>query len=538
MLFRSLGSGPIRIGQGVEFDYSTVHAVKTIREMGYEAIVVNNNPETVSTDYTTADKLYFEPLTVEDILNIVNLEKPLGVIVSLGGQTAVNLAGPLADAGVRIIGTGPEAIFRAEDREAFEQVTEKLEIPHPAGVAVTGIDEGLRAAKTLGYPVLVRPGFVLGGRAMEIVATPRMLEKYLKSAVEIDEDRPVLVNRYIVGREVEVDAICDGQDVFLPGIMELVERTGVHSGDSISVYPPFSLSESVKERIAEYTRRLGTGIGICGLFNIQFIVDKEDHVYVIEVNPRASRSVPFLSKSSGIALVDIASKVMLGRSLKEQGYAGEGCVTGCVTQTGQGCGHSDGADARLLPVRPSDGKSGFWYVKAPAFSFEKLGGMDAFLSPEMKSTGEAIGYDRSLKRALYKALQASGIKMKEYGTVIVTLADEDKAEALPLVRRFYDLGFNIEATVGTGLFLKEHGIRTRIRGKLSEGSEEILESIRAGYVSYILNTRAILSGIHYEDGTAIRRCAIQNGVTMFTSLDTVRILLDVLEDRTPGISAI
>ena len=504
-----LGSGPIRIGQGVEFDYSTVHAVKTIHDMGYEAIVINNNPETVSTDYTTADKLYFEPLTVEDIMNIIELEKPLGVVTSLGGQTAVNLAQPLSDRRVKIIGTGTEAIFRAEDRDAFEDVIKNLQIPHPEGIAVTNIPDGIKAAEEIGYPVLVRPSFVLGGRAMEIVANEEMLVHYLQNAVEVDESRPVLVDKYIVGKEVEVDAVCDGESVFLPGIMELVERTGVHSGDSISVYPPFSLSQKVKDTIFEYTRKLGCGIGIKGLYNIQFIVDKDENVSIIEVNPRASRSVPFLSKSTGCALVDIAMRVMLGESLKDQGLAD-----------------------MIAPEKQ------FWYVKAPAFSFEKLSGMDAYLSPEMKSTGEAIGYDKSLKRALYKALQASGIKMKEYGTVMVTLADEDKEEALPLIRRFYELGFNIEATVGTGVFLKEHGIRTRIRGKISDGSDEILRSIRAGYVSYIINTRAILSGVHYSDGVEIRRCAIMNGVTMFTSLDTVRILLDVLEDISPRISVI
>ena len=504
-----LGSGPIRIGQGVEFDYSTVHAVKTIREQGYEAIVINNNPETVSTDYTTADKLYFEPLTVEDIMNIIDLEQPDGVITSLGGQTAVNLTEPLTARGVKIIGTGNDAMFAAEDRDAFEGVIKRLEIPHPEGVAVTNIEEGIEAAAKIGYPVLVRPSFVLGGRAMEIVANEKMLVHYLENAVAVDKDRPVLVDKYIVGKEVEIDAVCDGKNVFLPGIMELVERTGVHSGDSISVYPPYSISQKVKDTIWEYTKKLGVGIGIVGLYNIQFIVDDKDDVYIIEVNPRASRSVPFLSKSTGIALVDIATKVMLGSDLEEQGYANV--------------------------VAP---EKDFHYVKAPAFSYEKLNGMDAYLSPEMKSTGEAIGYDRSLKRALYKALQASGIKMKEYGTVLVTLADEDKEEALPLVKRFFELGFNIEATSGTGKFLKEHGIKTRIRGKISEGSEEILDSIRAGYVSYILNTRAVYSGVHYNDGVMIRRCAIMNGVTMFTSLDTVKILLDVLEDISPRISVI
>ena len=504
-----LGSGPIRIGQGVEFDYSTVHAVHTIQQMGYEAIVINNNPETVSTDYTTADKLYFEPLTAEDVMNIVHLEHPEGVIVTLGGQTAVNLAQSLHDRGVNIIGTDCAAIEKAENRDAFDAVIKALHIPNPTGEAVTTLEEGICAADRIGYPVLVRPSFVLGGRAMEIVAKREMLERYLTNAFAVDDTKPVLIDKYVVGKETEVDAICDGEQVFLPGIMELVERTGVHSGDSISVYPPFSLSQSVKDTIVEYTTKLGLGIGIRGLFNIQFIVAPDDHVYVIEVNPRASRSVPFLSKSTGCNLVQIATRVMLGQSLAQQGITGS-----------------------------TERKEQRWYVKAPAFSFAKLTGMDAYLSPEMKSTGEAIGYDVKLNRALYKALQASGIKMKDYGTVIVTLADEDKEEALPLVRRFYHLGFNIEATEGTAAFLKSHGIRTRVRRKLSDGSNEILDSIRAGYVSYILNTRAITSGVHYDDGVAIRRCAVQNGVNMFTSLDTARILLDALEEVIPEISTI
>ena len=505
-----LGSGPIRIGQGVEFDYSTVHAVNTIRQMGYEAIVINNNPETVSTDYTTADKLYFEPLTTEDVMNVVQLEKPEGVIVTLGGQTAVNLAQSLHDRGVNIIGTDCEAIEKAENRDAFDAVIKSLSTPTPTGEAVTNIDDGIAAARRIGYPVLVRPSFVLGGRAMEIVAREEKLAQYLENAFAVDADKPVLIDKYVVGKEIEVDAICDGEQVYLPGIMELVERTGVHSGDSISVYPPFSLSRQVKDTVAEYTTRLGLGIGIRGLFNIQFIVDPQDRVYVIEVNPRASRSVPFLSKSSGQNLVSIATKVMLGISLREQGIGSAPCEAG---------------DNR-------------WYVKAPAFSFAKLTGMDAYLSPEMKSTGEAIGYDVHLKRAFYKALQASGIRMKDYGTVLVTLADEDKEEALPLVRRFYRLGFNIEATEGTAAFLKRNGIRTRVRRKLSDGSNEILTSIQTGFVSYILNTQSLKSGVHQGDGIAIRRCAVQNGVNMFTSLDTARILLDALEEVIPEISTI
>ena len=504
-----LGSGPIRIGQGVEFDYSTVHAVKTIQESGYQAIIINNNPETVSTDYTTSDKLYFEPLCVEDVMNIIEHEKPKGVIATLGGQTAVNLAEPLNEYGVNIVGTDCEAIDRAENRDAFEKVLLDLNIPQPKGQAVTNIEDGVRAAAEIGYPVLVRPSFVLGGRAMQIVSKEADLRTYLKTAVEIDVDKPVLVDKYIRGKEVEVDAVCDGVDVFVPGIMELVERTGVHSGDSISVYPPFSISDKVKGTILTYAKKLGLGIGIIGLFNIQFIVDEKDDVYIIEVNPRSSRTVPFLSKATGYQLADIATRVILGISLKEQG---------------------------IFRLYPDEKKR--WYVKAPAFSFSKLKGMDSYLSPEMKSTGEAIGYDEKLHRAVYKALVASGIKLQNYGTVLVTLADEDKEEALPLVQRFYDLGFNIEATTVTADFLKAHGIRTRVRHKLTEGSNEVLDRIRSGYVSYVINTRAILSGVHEGNGVAIRQCATENNVSMFTSLDTVRVLLDVLEEITLGVSTI
>ncbi|MBQ3035946.1 MAG: carbamoyl-phosphate synthase large subunit, partial [Lachnospiraceae bacterium] len=504
-----LGSGPIRIGQGVEFDYSTVHAVQTIKAAGYEAIIINNNPETVSTDYTCSDKLYFEPLCVEDVMNVIELEKPEGVIATLGGQTAINLAEPLHARGVKIIGTDCDAIERAENRDAFEKLLSSLCIPQPKGKAVTSIEEGIKAAEEIGYPVLVRPSFVLGGRAMQIVSKEEDLRNYLKTAVEIDEDKPVLVDKYIRGKEVEIDAICDGKHVFVPGIMELVERTGVHSGDSISVYPSYSISEKVKKTILDYTEKLGLGIGIIGLFNIQFIVDEHEDVYIIEVNPRSSRTVPFLSKATGYRLADIATLVSLGVSLKEQG---------------------------IVETYPKEKER--FYVKAPAFSFSKLRGMDAYLSPEMKSTGEAIGYDKKLHRAAYKAMVASGLTLRNYGTVVVSVADEDKEEMLPLVRRFYNMGFNIEATTVTGEFLKANGIRTRIRRKPSEGSEEVLDSIRAGYVSYVINTRAILSGKHYGDGVAIRCCAAQNNITMLTSLDTVRMLLDVLEEVTLGISTI
>ena len=504
-----LGSGPIRIGQGVEFDYSTVHAVAAIRSAGYEAIVINNNPETVSTDYTTADKLYFEPLTVEDVMNVIHLEKPEGVIATLGGQTAVNLAAPLTARGVKIIGTDCEAIDKAEDRDAFDRLIRSLGIPHPKGEAVTNIEAGVEAAERIGYPVLVRPSFVLGGRAMEIVANEEMLRRYLTNAVKVDEDKPVLVDKYIMGKEVEVDAVCDGEQVFIPGIMELVERTGVHSGDSTSVYPPFSISQKVRDTICDYTTKLGLGIGIVGLFNIQFIVDKNDDVFIIEVNPRASRSVPFLSKSAGFSLVNIATRVMLGETLAKQG---------------------------ITEMVPKDKER--WYVKAPAFSFEKLTGMDTYLSPEMKSTGEAIGYDDSLNRAMYKAMQASGIKMKYYGTVLVSIADDDKEEALPLIKRFYRLGFNIEATGGTAEYLKANGIRTRLRHKIADGDEDIIKVLRAGYVSYVISTRSVMDGIKFGSGAALRKASIQNGVTVFTSLDTVRIMLDVLEDAIPAISTI
>ena len=504
-----LGAGPIRIGQGVEFDYSTVHAVTTIKNAGYEAIIINNNPETVSTDYTTGDKLYFEPLTVEDVMSVIDFEEPVGVIASLGGQTAINLAEPLRERGVKIIGTDCDAIEKAENRDSFEKILKELCIPQPEGAAVTNIEDGVKTAEKIGYPVLVRPSFVLGGRAMQIVADEHQLRQYLKTAVEIDEDKPVLVDKYIIGKEVEVDAICDGRDVFVPGIMELVERTGIHSGDSISVYPAFSISDKVKGTILQYAKKLGLGIGIVGLYNIQFIVDEKENVFIIEVNPRSSRTVPFLSKATGYSLADIATEVILGKSLKEQG---------------------------IFDLYPDEKKR--WYVKVPVFSFNKIRGLDAYLSPEMKSTGEAIGYDDKLNRALYKALQASGMKLQNYGTVFATIADKDKQEALPLIRRFYDLGFNIEATEGTAKFLKENGIRTRTLKKISDGSDEIQTSIRQGHIAYVINTSDIGSSGSMNDGYKIRKYATENNVNIFTALDTVKVLLDVLEETTLKISTI
>ena len=503
-----LGSGPIRIGQGVEFDYTTVHAIWGIEEAGYEAIIINCNPETVSTDYTVSDKLYFEPLTFEDVMNIIDFEKPEGVVVALGGQTAINLASKLDKANVRIFGSSSHSIDLAEDRELFEEAMNEIGIPMPKGYGVYTLDEAVRVASEIGYPVLVRPSFVLGGRMMHIVYEEKILKAKVKEALAFDNEHPILVDKYVLGQECEVDAIADGTDVFIPGIMEHIERTGVHSGDSMSVYPPYSLSEKAKKTIVEYTNKIGLKLNMIGLFNIQFIVDKQDNVSIIEVNPRSSRTVPFLAKSTNIPVANIATKVMLGAKLKDLGFVG------------------------LAPARKR------WYVKTPTFSFTKITGLDVVLSPEMKSTGEAIGYDYSLNRALYKSLKASGTRVANYGTILATIANADKEAALPLIRRFYDLGFNIEATSGTAKFLKQHGIKTRVKKKISEGSEEILDSIKAGYVTYVLNTSSEGAGSISNDGKIIRRAAIDNNVAVFTCLDTVKVLLDVLEEVTMKISVI
>ena len=502
-----LGSGPIRIGQGVEFDYTTVHAIWGIQEAGYEAIIINCNPETVSTDYTVSDKLYFEPLTFEDVMNVIDHEKPKGVVVALGGQTAINLASKLDKVGVRIFGSSSKSIDLAEDRKLFEEAMDEINIPMPKGFGVFTVEEAIKAANEIGYPVLVRPSFVLGGRMMHIVYDEEVLREKVSEAVAFDNEHPVLVDKYVSGQECEVDAICDGKDVFIPGIMEHIEKTGVHSGDSMSVYPPYSISEDVKKIIVDYTMRIGVKLQMIGLYNIQFIVDKNNNVYIIEVNPRSSRTVPFLAKSTGIPVANIATKVMLGAKLADLGYVGVA------------------ADRKR------------WYVKSPTFSFTKLTGLDVVLSPEMKSTGEAIGYDYSLNRALYKSLRASGLRVSNYGTVLATIGDSDKEAALPLIRRFYDLGFNIEATKGTASFLKQHDIKARVKNKISQGSEEILDSIKKGYVTYVINTSSEATGSNH-DGKLIRRAAIDNNVPVFTCLDTVKVLLDVLEEITMGISVI
>ena len=502
------GSGPIRIGQGIEFDYCSVHAVWTLKQHGCEAVLVNNNPETVSTDFDTGDRLYFDPLNPESVDHIIETEKPDGCLVQFGGQTAIKLAKHMDEIGLPILGTPADAIDEAEDRERFDELLERCGIPRPEGRTVFTLDEALQAAQEVGYPVLMRPSYVLGGQNMIVAYNSSDVIEYMGVITKhVDMSHPVLMDKYILGTECEVDAICDGTDYLVPGIMQQVERTGVHSGDSISVYPSFSISDKVKGIILQYAKKLGLGIGIIGLFNVQFIVDPEDNVSVIEVNPRSSRTVPFLSKATGYSLADIATDVILGLSLKEQGF---------------------------FDIYPAEKER--WYVKAPVFSFNKIRGLDAYLTPEMKSTGEAIGYDRTMTRALYKALQASGMKLQNYGTVLATIADRDKEEALPLIRRFYRLGFNIEATAGTATFLKENGIRTHVLGKISDGSDEIPNALRQGHIAYVINTRD--PGSSGRDGTKIRRIATEHNVTLFTALDTIRVLLDVLEETTLTISTI
>ena len=498
-----LGSGPIRIGQGVEFDYATVHCVKTLREAGYEAIIINNNPETVSTDFSISDKLYFEPLTIEDVMHIVDLEQPLGVIVQFGGQTAINLADKLVERGVKIMGTSLEDIDRAEDRHEFEEMLHQLDIPQPKGETAVEVEEAVKIANRIGYPVLVRPSYVLGGRAMEIVYNDDDLRVYMATAVkEISHDAPILVDKYIVGKECEIDAIADGEHVFIPGIMEHIERAGVHSGDSFSVYPAPTLSQKVKETIVDYAVRIGKGFRFVGLYNIQFIVDKDENVYVLEVNPRSSRTVPFLSKITSVPMSHIATMCVLGHSLSEQGYPID-----CVKEE----------EKRV-------------FVKAPVFSFAKLRSVDTTLGPEMKSTGEALGGDVTLHKALHKALIASGIKVPLQGNVLITVADRDKEEALKIARRFFDIGYGIYATNGTAKYLRAHGIFVHDAIKISENPDKnILNLIRMGRINYIINTMEPHKSASSTDGFLIRRVAAENSISCFTSLDTAYAILGVVE---------
>lgn len=493
-----LGSGPIRIGQGIEFDYSSVHAVWAIKEAGYEAIIINNNPETVSTDFNTSDKLYFEPLYIEDVLNVIEQEQPVGVIVQFGGQTAINLTEGLTKAGVPILGTDLEQIDNAENREKFERLLNRLNIPQPPGQTVTSVEEAVKVCHTLGFPVLVRPSYVLGGRAMEIVYNEQELLTYMEQAVKVSPDHPVLIDRYLFGKELEVDAISDGENVLIPGIMEHIERAGVHSGDSIAVYPPQTLSEEIKKKVVEMTTQLARGLKMKGLLNIQFVLH-EGQIYVLEVNPRASRTVPFLSKVTGIPMANVATKVILGASLPHLGYEG-----------------------------------GYWpeeklvSVKVPVFSFAKLRRVDIHLGPEMKSTGEVMGRDINLEKALYKGFLAAGMNIPSQGTVLFTIADKDKKEAVRLAQRFHRLGFHLLATSGTAVHLQQNQLPVTKVNKVNEGSPDILDLIRQGHVSFIINT--LTKGKAPErDGFRIRREAVENGVVVVTSLDTAAAMLDVLE---------
>lgn len=496
-----LGSGPIRIGQGVEFDYATVHSVKAIQELGYEAIIMNSNPETVSTDFTISDKLYFEPLTLEDVLNVVELEQPKGVIVQFGGQTAINLAEGLTKYNVPIIGTTIADLDRAENRNKFEFALKELNVPQPRGATAVTLEQAVGIAEDIGYPVLVRPSYVLGGRGMEIVWNTRDLKRYMKEAVKASPEHPVLIDRYLVGVECEVDAICDGTSVLIPGIMEHIERAGVHSGDSMAVYPPQNLDDVVIDKIIAYTTKLAIGLNCKGMMNVQFIVQQED-VYVIEVNPRASRTVPFLSKVTGIPMAQIATKLILGKTLQELGY-------------------QDGLYAT----------SDYVHVKAPVFSFAKLHQVDTQLGPEMKSTGEVMGTDVTLEKALYKAFEASGMHLPDYGSVLFTIADETKEEALNLAQRFSDIGYGLIATEGTSQYLKNNGLEVTTVSKINQTDTlNVLDTIRLGHAQLVVNTTGN-DDRHATDGFKIRRLSVENGVPLMTSLDTAEAVLKVLEGR-------
>jgi carbamoyl-phosphate synthase large subunit len=496
-----LGSGPIRIGQGIEFDYATVHSVWAIKEAGYEAIIINSNPETVSTDFSISDKLYFEPLTIEDVMHIIDLEQPEGVVVQFGGQTAINLAAALVENGVKILGTSLEDLDRAENRDKFEQALFQMDIPQPLGKTALSVEEAVAIATEIGYPVLVRPSYVLGGRAMEIVYQEEELLHYMRNAVKINPEHPVLVDRYLTGKEIEVDAISDGVNVLIPGIMEHIERAGVHSGDSIAVYPPQTLSSVIKQKLVEYTERLAKGLNIIGLLNIQYVVNN-DEVYVIEVNPRSSRTVPFLSKITNVPMAKIATKIILGQSLIDQGY-----------------------NPGLVPE-----KEGV-FVKVPVFSFEKLRRVDITLGPEMKSTGEVMGKDATLEKALYKGLIASKMKIKKFGTVLLTIADKDKEEAIELAKRFTDIGYQLLATSGTANYLKSAGVHVDVVGKIGSEGITLLDFIRKGKVQLVINT--LTRGKQPErDGFKIRRESVENGIPCLTSLDTADAILKVIESMT------
>ena len=513
-----IGSGPIRIGQGIEFDYCSVHSAWALQEAGFQSIMVNSNPETVSTDFDTSDRLYFEALDEESVRDILENESgnngagnsPIPSIVQFGGQTAINLAEPLFRSGMPLLGSSSETIDLAEDRKRFESFLSQLGIPQAPGAAVTTVDEALNVAELIGYPVLVRPSYVLGGRAMEIVNDSSELVRYVKAAAELDTGHPVLIDKYLLGKEVEVDAVGDGEDVFIPGIMEHIERAGVHSGDSMAVYPGINLTDSETEAIVDYSVRIGLALGVKGLMNIQFDIvpgDNGSTVYVLEVNPRASRTIPFISKVTGVPMVDIAIRVMLGISLKEQGYS-----------------------SGLLPERK------LVAIKAPVFSMSKLAGVDTYLGPEMKSTGEVMGIDYSLNAALAKALLAAGLMLPIKGAVLFSIAERDKAEAMPVIKKFASAGFRLYATEGTSAMIKAAGLPVKmITKKLSEGHPNVVDIINDGTVDGVINT--ITGGrISLRDGFEIRRTAAEKRIPCFTSLDTARAVAEVLTGSGQGFS--
>jgi len=499
-----LGSGPIRIGQGVEFDYATVHAIRAIKEMGYEAIVVNNNPETVSTDFSTSDKLYFEPLHLEDVMHIIDREKPLGVITQFGGQTAINLVDGLTENGVTILGTSKESIDCAEDREKFESLLRELDIAQPLGTMISHVADAIEKAQALEYPLMLRPSYVIGGQAMEIVYNNEELTKYVKNAMKVWPGQPVLMDRYMIGTEVEVDAICDGTTVFIPGIMEHIEKAGVHSGDSFAVYPPQNLSTDIQKQLIDITTKIAIKLQIKGLINLQFVI-KSGKVYVLEVNPRSSRTIPFLSKVTAVPMARIATKAIMGHSIKEQGY--------------------------IHGLHPESEEVS---VKAPVFSFSKLTDVDTALGPEMKSTGEAMGRDKNIHKALNKAFQAAGVDVPSCGTILVTLADKHKESTLPMLRRYSECGFNFFATRGTAKLLKDNGLPVKEIAKINRAEKDLLDEIRDGHVDLIINS--ITKGKNVEsDGFVMRRMAAENGIICLTSLDTAQALLEAIEINNLGI---
>ena len=496
-----VGSGPIRIGQGVEFDYATVHCVKALQKMGYEAIVINSNPETVSTDFSVSDKLYFEPLTLEDVLNVCNLEQPEGVIIQFGGQTSINLAAGLEKHGIRILGTSVADLNRAEDRELFDQVVKELGLKQPQGITTTTHDGVIKAAQKLGYPVLVRPSYVLGGKAMEIVYNQAELEDYLHNHVDIASSHPILVDDYLDGRECDVDAICDGEEVLIPGIMEHIEHAGVHSGDSMAVYPAQTFSPAIKQKIADITKKLALKLNCHGIMNLQ-LIERGGEIYIIEVNPRASRTVPFLSKITSIEMAQVATRVIMGESLKDQGF-----FSGLAPE----------------PEMIS--------VKAPVFSFSKLSDVDSYLGPEMKSTGEVMGSDFSFPKALYKAFSGANMQIPDSGNILLTIEDRDKEEILPIAKRFAQIGYRIFATSGTAAFLEQHHLHITHVDKIHDQSAtNILTEFKNGKIDLVINTMGH-DLAKTSDGFIIRQTAIQQNIPLITSLDTARALLTALENR-------